>query len=85
MSKLFTLFRLPSDVKTFRETSEKILPFLLQLWEAHHSHFVEAASKSASSLDAPVASSLEKAVLSLKLIRKVLVFGLSELPRTAFP
>ncbi|XP_040583365.1 importin-11 [Lepeophtheirus salmonis] len=70
--------RLPIDVQTFYDTVEKILPFALRLWEVHHSNFVQQASNSPCDENA-VLSSLEKSILSIKVIRKCLVYGIKDL------
>ncbi|XP_072166659.1 importin-11-like [Diadema setosum] len=67
--------RLATDRKLFRELTGNIFGFVLSLWNTHTERFFQAAS---SQDQAAMAMSLELSTLALKVLRKQMVFGMSE-------
>ncbi len=65
--------RLAADRRVFHDMTEELLPYVLHIWEAHHSALVQGAARGA---EGQAAVALEKATLAVKVIRKAIVHGI---------
>ena len=69
-------FRLAADRRVFHDMVEEILPFVLQLWQAHHANFIQQASTISNGVGPDTLPALEKSILAMKVLRKAIVQGL---------
>ncbi|VEN37849.1 unnamed protein product [Callosobruchus maculatus] len=65
--------RLAGDKRLFQEFTASIYPFILNLWNGFNETFVQNVVNNAA--DDVLLSSLEKALLTLRVVRKLTVFG----------
>ena len=65
--------RLAADRRVFHDMTEELLPYVLHIWEAHHSALMQGAARGA---EGQAAVALEKATLAVKVIRKAIVHGI---------
>lgn len=65
--------RLAADRRIFHDMIRQLLPYVIQIWQTHHSIFMQQTSQQQIQ---SMSISLEKATLSLKVLRKSIVHGL---------
>ncbi|XP_071964409.1 importin-11-like isoform X2 [Antedon mediterranea] len=74
--KTLSAKRLPADKKTFREFTRTFFNFIAELWNNHTETFLNKAS---TNIESAVTSCLEPSQLSLKIAKKLMVHGMTEI------
>ncbi|XP_069137987.1 importin-11-like [Argopecten irradians] len=74
VTKMLASKRLAHDRKLFEELTNEIFGFVLRLWQTHLQEFLEAASKH----DDKMGHSLDKAILTCRILRKQIAYGFKD-------
>ncbi|ESO88153.1 hypothetical protein LOTGIDRAFT_219538 [Lottia gigantea] len=75
VTKTLASKRLPNDRKLFEELTMEIFSFILRVWNMYIEQFYQLASKHEEGM----APAIDKCILSLKVLRKLVVFGFKDL------
>ncbi|XP_055679188.1 importin-11 [Lutzomyia longipalpis] len=69
--------RLPTDRRIFEELTDNVYSFILNLWDSFITLFFQSIHDQNTALDVSV-SYIEKALLALKILRKLTIYGISK-------
>ncbi|XP_064620355.1 importin-11-like [Lineus longissimus] len=76
--KMLASKRLSSDRKLFEELTSNIFGFVLNLWNTHLTHFFQLVQTGSKDNMAAMMKCIEFATISLKVLRKLYVYGFRE-------